>query len=122
MGLRPYPTELPQEALALTWQAFSGQPVDRNHAFHAGYEVLGYAAGKVFPDNLPPVIGASVTDRLEDLPPVLVEDFEMAQAAFAHVEQQAAIPRVVGDAQGVSPFLLLVLRVALDVIRNRIQR
>lgn len=119
MALRPYPTELPPEALALTFQAFSGQPVNRNDAIHAAYEVIGFAAGKLLPPG-PPVFGAMPEVLVNDwssLPPAISVD--EAAEAFNVASHAINSPEMI-DGHPVAQVSLLVLqllfRASLEVL------
>lgn len=118
MPLRPYPKELPPEALALTFQAFSGQPVNRNEAIWAAYEVAGFAAGKIFPPG-PLVVGDSpvvlVSDAVTQSTPPSVDE---AAEAFNVASHTIGSPEVIDGQQvaQLSPLVVqLLLRVAIEV-------
>lgn len=108
MALRPFVEDLPPEALTLTFQAWSGQPVAKDQAARAALDVASFAAGKFFGGGEPlNIVGASNT-------PLLSEDVEAAfGAAAADLEIGKTEPRIM---QG-SPLLWMIIRrVAVELL------
>lgn len=120
--LRPYPDQIPPEALTLVLSAFQGQPVNKNKAIHAASEVACFALGKLFPDDEPAVVGAVVTDAIPQTQPIGSESIAEVVGAFNSAIEAANGPQEI-DGRPVaqlSPMVIdLILRVALEILRRR---
>ncbi len=116
MALRPYPTEIPQEAVQMVWDVFRGQQPRTAMAIHAGYEVLGYAAGKIFPD--PQVVGSGFMD-FRTFPTVEKSDAVALDQAFAQALAETSSDINVRNAGGAAFIWPLIFRAVLTLLQRQ---
>lgn len=100
--LTAYPTEFPREAIELAIDFLRGKSVDKSKAFLAGWNLLGFALGKM--DGVPFVVGGGENP----------EEFDASTLqGFLDVED--------GKVFGAFPWALLI-PIALKIIEKLIER
>lgn len=105
--LTPYPTEAPTEAWQLVWDAIRNKEIPRTAStVHVGWNLAGFALGKVYPAGPIPV-GA---------PPLTEHDEAAVNAAFAQLCQPDPKPVMVS---AVAFPWALVLQAVLQWLANR---